>query len=56
MKGCCSFDCETICSQFECSVKETEKGVQIDLKTKDPAKTESLKALAKACKDFFGCF
>lgn len=51
---CCTFDTD-ICSQIECVVKETEKGIQVDIKPKDPAKTESLKALVKACKDFCNC-
>jgi hypothetical protein len=48
-------DPKSICSQFDCTCKETEKGVQIDLKPKDPAKAGSLKALLKACKDFCDC-
>ena len=55
MKGCCMIDPETIHSQLECSFKETEKGIQVDIRPKDPSKAESLKALAKACKDFCGC-
>lgn len=41
--------------QFECKVTETQKGIQIDISAKDASKTESLKALAKACRDFCGC-
>jgi len=55
MKGCCSIDPELIHSQFDCTCKETEKGLQVDIKPKDPSKADSLKALAKACKDFCGC-
>ncbi len=55
MKGCCSFDPEFIHDQFDCTCKETEKGLQLDIKPKDPAKADSLKALAKACKDFCSC-
>jgi hypothetical protein len=55
MGDCCSMDPKSICSQFDCTCKETEKGVQIDLKPKDPAKAGSLKALLKACKDFCDC-
>lgn len=55
MKGCSMFDPHAICDQFECKVKETEKGIQVDITPKDSAKVGSLKALAKACKDFCGC-
>ena len=49
--GCC----DSLRDQVDCSVKETEKGVQIDIKPKDPAKAGSLQALVKACKEFCGC-
>ena len=55
MKNCCGMDMESLCSQVECKVKETKEGIQIEMRPKDPAKTESLKALAKACRDFCGC-
>ena len=55
MKGCCGIDIEALCDQLECSVKETEKGIQVDIKPKDPSKAGSLKSLAKACRDFCGC-
>jgi hypothetical protein len=55
MFSCCGKDGKSICEQFDCKVSETQKGVQIDLTSKDPSKTDSLKALAKACRDFCGC-
>jgi len=55
MFNCCGKDWKTICEQFECKVTETQKGIQIDITAKDASKTESLKALAKACRDFCGC-
>jgi hypothetical protein len=55
MFSCCGKDGKSICEQFDCKVTETTKGLQIDLTPKDPSKTDSLKALAKACRDFCGC-
>ncbi len=55
MKSCCGIDVENICSQLECNISETKEGIQVDIKPKDPKKTESLKALAKGCRDFCGC-
>lgn len=55
MFNCCGKDWKSMCDQFECKVTETQKGIQIDITAKDGSKTESLKALAKACKDFCGC-
>ena len=55
MKNCYGIDIENLCSQLECSFKETEKGVQVDIRPKDPEKAESLKALIKGCRDFCGC-
>ena len=55
MFSCCGKDGKSVCEQFDCKVSETQKGVQIDLTPKDASKTDSLKALAKACRDFCGC-
>ncbi len=55
MFNCCDKDIKSICEQLECDIKETQKGIQIDITAKDASKTESLKALVKACKDFCGC-
>lgn len=55
MFNCCGKDWKSMCDQFECKVTETQKGIQIDITAKDTSKTESLKAMAKACKDFCGC-
>ncbi|OHD53591.1 MAG: hypothetical protein A2Y33_06625 [Spirochaetes bacterium GWF1_51_8] len=41
--------------QLNFSVKETEKGVQIDVTPKDAAKTDSLKSFVKGFKDFCNC-
>lgn len=54
MFSCCGNDMKSICEQLECKVKETSKGIQVDISAKDASKTESLKALAKACHDFCG--
>ncbi len=55
MMDCCGNDAKSLCDQLNCSVKETEKGIQVDIAPKDASKTKSLKALIKACKDFCGC-
>ncbi|MDD5432666.1 MAG: hypothetical protein PHO70_06765 [Candidatus Omnitrophica bacterium] len=55
MFSCCGKDMKSICEQLECKVKETQNGVQVDIKAKDASKTESLKALVKACHDFCEC-
>lgn len=55
MKNCCGVIIGSFCDQLECNIKETDKGIQIDIKPKDPKKTESLKALAKGCRDFCEC-
>jgi hypothetical protein len=55
MFDCCGKDRKAISEQFECKVTETQKGIQIDINAKDASKTDSLKALAKACRDFCGC-
>lgn len=55
MNKCCCMDLESLRDQFDFSSKETEKGVQIEISAKDPSKTDSLKALIKACHDFCGC-
>ena len=55
MMDCCGNDAKSLCDQLNCSVKETEKGIQVDITPKDASKTKSLKALIKACKDFCGC-
>jgi hypothetical protein len=55
MFSCCGKDGKSVCEQFDCKVSETQKGIQIDVTPKDPSKTDSLKALAKACRDFCGC-
>ncbi len=55
MGGCCGTEMKDFCEQLECTVKETDKGIQIEVKPKDPAKIEGLKALAKGCRDFCGC-
>lgn len=55
MKNCCGINIETLCDQLECDIKETDKGIQVDLKPKDPGKTGSFKAMVKECRDFSGC-
>ncbi len=55
MFNCCGKDAKSICEQLECNVKETAKGIQVDISAKDASKTESLKALIKACHEFCGC-
>ena len=55
MSNCCGMDMKSICERFNCDVKETANGVQINVTPKDPEKVDSLKGLAKACKDFCGC-
>ncbi|MDD5477669.1 MAG: hypothetical protein PHG87_05705 [Candidatus Omnitrophica bacterium] len=55
MFNCCGKDGKSICEQLDCNAKETPKGIQVEISAKDPAKTESLKALIKALHDFCGC-
>ncbi|MBI4651595.1 hypothetical protein HY745_09995 [Candidatus Desantisbacteria bacterium] len=51
----CGNDSKSICDQFNFKIKETETGLIVEISPKDAGKAESLKALAKACKDFCGC-
>lgn len=55
MFNCCGKEGKSICEQFECKVTETHKGIQVEITPKDASKTESFKAMAKACRDFCGC-
>ena len=55
MSNCCGFDAKDLCSQFDFQIKETKEGVQVEVKPKDASKADSLKAMAKACKDFCKC-
>jgi len=55
MFNCCGKEMKSLCDQLECQVKETTNGVHVEIAAKDPAKTESLKALVKAARDFCGC-
>lgn len=55
MFSCCGKDMKSLCEQLECNVKETQEGIQVEISAKDASKTESLKALARAHRDFCGC-
>ena len=55
MLNCGGKDMKCLCDQLKCEVKETPKGIQVDISAKDDAKTESFKALLKALHDFCGC-
>ena len=55
MFNCCSKDMKSLCEQLDCNVKETQKGIQVEITAKDVSKTESLKALFKAFHDFCEC-
>lgn len=55
MFSCCGKDGKSICEQLDCKVKETAKGIQVEISAKDADKTESLKTLVKALHDFCGC-
>ena len=55
MKNCCGTNLENLCDQLECDIKETDKGIQVDITPKDAEKTDSLKAMVKGCRDFCGC-
>ena len=55
MFNCCGKDMKSLCEQLECTAKETQKGIQVEISAKDASKTESLKALARAFHDFCGC-
>lgn len=55
MFTCCGKDAKSLCDQLECTVKETAAGIHVEIAAKDASKTESLKALVKAARDFCGC-
>lgn len=55
MFSCCGKDIKSLCEQLDCHVKETEKGVQIEITAKDAAKTGPLKDLVKTARAFCGC-
>jgi hypothetical protein len=55
MFNCCGKDMKSLCEQLECQAKETPNGIQVEITAKDPAKTESLKAMVKAVRGFCGC-
>jgi hypothetical protein len=55
MFNCCGKDGKSLCDQLDCKAKETPNGIQVDVTAKDPSKTDSLKALLKAARDFCGC-
>jgi len=55
MFNCCDKDLKSICSQLDCNVKETAKGIQIEITSKDDTKTGTLKAMFKAIREFCGC-
>lgn len=55
MFNCCGKDGNSLCEQLDCKIKETPKGIQVDIGAKDPSKTKSLKTLIKALHDFCGC-
>ncbi len=55
MWNCCGVDAKNICAQLDCKISETQKGIQVEISAKDASKTDSLKALIKACHDFCGC-
>ncbi|HEY5998596.1 MAG TPA: hypothetical protein VI078_04750 [bacterium] len=55
MFTCCGKDMKGLCEQLECQAKETPNGIQVEITAKDPAKTDSLKALVKAVRGFCGC-
>jgi hypothetical protein len=52
---CDSTNLKSLCSKFSYKIKETDTGLQIDVAPKDASKTDSLKSLAKVCKDFCDC-
>jgi hypothetical protein len=55
MFSCCGKDVKSLCDQLECKTKETPNGIQVEITAKDASKTESLKAMVKAVRDFCGC-
>jgi len=55
MFKCCGKDGQSFCEQLDCTVKETPKGIHVEITAKDPDKTGSLKALIKAFHEFCGC-
>jgi hypothetical protein len=55
MFNCCGKDVQSLCGQLACTAKETPNGIHVEIAAKDPAKTESLKALIKSVREFCGC-
>lgn len=55
MINCCNEDLKSICSQVDCNVKETAKGIQIEITPKDDTKAGTFKAMIKTIREFCGC-
>lgn len=55
MSGCCDVGMKQLCEELNCKIEETEGGIRVDLRPKDPAKVESLRGMIQGCKDFLGC-
>ena len=55
MFDCCGKDGKSLCEQLTCSVEETAKGVRVEIRAKDEAKTDALKGMLKAVRNFCGC-
>jgi hypothetical protein len=55
--NCCGIpiDFQSMCKDFNCQVRETEEGIQINLSPKDPSKAPALKSMVKACKELCDC-
>lgn len=54
MFKCCGPETKSLCEQIDFTAQETPNGIRIELTAKDSSKTESLKAMLKAVRDF-GC-
>lgn len=56
MFDCCCGSCGSgfLKGKLECQIKETEKGIRIDVVPKDPEKKQAFQDLMKACQEFCG--
>ena len=52
MFNCNDKETKCLCEQLVCCAKETPKGIQIEITTKDPSKADAFKALVKSLHDF----
>ena len=52
---CGTHGCKDLCEFADIDVKETDKGVRVEISPKDASKAGSFKALIKACRELCHC-